>query len=312
VLPAPANATTCPTITIILDSLIIYSPIVNDANNVLAVQCYTRDGNMFKQVNFPTTSDVLRNPLGAKYQPNTAVASLTCGQSMSCTVGYSSSFGPAAWTVLADGGCWFDFRHFTTLSYQDPSSAWTCTQPPVQYTLSCLECTSPSFPWSAALALAGPPISSSEGGNAHSLNSVMIILAVSIVSVALILIITTMIVRHRRRAAALRSQQTAELAQVRMLSGNQNRRGGNHKPPQLYEIGNPTSEMPPEEYKGPIVVLHCGEGEQDEDGCLDRPLRWPQIALAVPESPAVIDNGSSPSAKSSENDSRMDGGEEQR
>lgn len=162
------------------------------------------------------------------------------------------------------------------------------------------------------MALAGPPLSPSDGGNAHSLNSIMIILAVSIVSVALILIITTMIVRYRRRAAALRSQHTAELAQIRMFTASQNRRGENHKPPQLYEIGNPTDELPPEEYKGPIVVLHCGEGEQDEEGFSDRPVRWPQIALAVPESSVADGEGSSHESKGSQHESRTDDGEDER
>lgn len=116
--PAPAaasggNSSACPTITLRLYSVEIYNSVVNDPNAVLAVQCYTRDGTHFKPVEMSTQSATVRGTQGARYTPGTNAAQITCGQAVTCRVGDASAASGATWDVLADAGCWFDFRHFT-------------------------------------------------------------------------------------------------------------------------------------------------------------------------------------------------------
>lgn len=187
------------------------------------------------------------------------------------------------------------------MSYKEPLSAWTCSKPPVQYTLACVECADPSFPWDLAVALAGPPLTDSSTSVGSSFNTMMVIISVSVVSVAVVLAVAGVLLRSRRRARALDSRmseltrmgQAAAAERMRLRNGR-----GAFKPPELFVVGEPV-DMPPSGYTGPIVVLHCGEGEEPGEGELKDGeaaasygsgegetgagmLRWPHIAIARP------------------------------
>lgn len=118
--PAPSSSNTtgnltqsCPMITLDLTSIEVYDPIITAPNGVIAVQCYTKDGSQFQPVSFPTNSDTVRGSAGARYQPNLPVARIGCDEAVSCRVSGSETATPTAWATIADGGCWFDYRHFT-------------------------------------------------------------------------------------------------------------------------------------------------------------------------------------------------------
>lgn len=258
---------------------------------MISVQCRSKDGINFPSVVFGTFTDVVRSSAGARYRPGEAVAEIGCGETISCSVGYSDS--PAGtpdqtFVLLADDGCWFDYRHFTQLSYQEPLSAWTCTKPPVRYTLECLECSDPNFPWEQALALAGPPLTDSPSGvgGSPTLNSVMVIISVSVVAGAVVLFITALLLRTRRRNREETMRMTELMARARSdgMDRHSHRRRRSLKPPAVFVVGDPSDDPLPEGYSGPIVVLHCGEGENEEqEEAGSETLRWPQIAIAKPE-----------------------------
>jgi hypothetical protein len=261
-------APTCPKISLKLNSIEIYDNIINDPDRSIVVVCYNKEGSAFAPVIFNTTSDVVRSISGARYRPSEPVAQIACGESISCTVGYSEPGSDDVITSIAEGGCWFDYRHFTQLSYQEPMSAWTCTKPPVRYTLECLECSDQDFPWEDALALAGPPLSDGDGlGENPTLNSVMVIISVSIVAGAVILVVTALLIRGRRRSI----EENVRVTELIMARGrdhaqSQRRRRSSFKPPAVFVVGKPIDGPPPPGYTGPIVVLHCGdEGEEEEE-----------------------------------------------
>lgn len=289
----PAPPATCPRISLILNSIEIYDEVINRDDSRISVQCRNKDGVNFPSVVFATTTDVVRSSAGARYRPGEKVADIGCGETISCSVSYSDSppgSTDPAFVLLADDGCWFDYRHFTQLSYQEPLSAWTCTKPPVRYTLECKECSDPAFPWEQALALAGPPLTDSQAGTAGSptLNSVMVIISVSVVAGAVVLVITALLLRTRRRNIEETIRMTELMARARSdgMDRHSHRRRRSLKPPAVFVVGDPSDDPPPEGYSGPIVVLHCGEGEEEEE--LDSNeqseiLRWPQIAIARPD-----------------------------
>jgi len=107
-----ATQAVCPTISLLLNSIEVYDPVVKDPYGGIRVQCYTRNGTEFPAVSFPTTSETAEGPTGARYTPGKSVAEITCGEAVSCRVSTSTT-APPSWDTIADGACWFDFRHFT-------------------------------------------------------------------------------------------------------------------------------------------------------------------------------------------------------
>jgi hypothetical protein len=262
--PSPPQ---CPTISLKLNSIEVYDSIINRPDRNIVVVCYNKKGRDFAPVVFNTTSDVVRSISGARYRPSESVAQIGCGESVSCTVGYNQDGSDGINTAIAEGGCWFDYRHFTQLSYQEPMSAWTCTKPPVRYTLECEECTDPNFPWEDALALAGPPLADGDGLSENpTLNSVMVIISVSIVAGAVILVVTALLLRGRRRSVE-ENVRMAELVMDRSrdhANSQRRRRSSSFKPPAVFVVGKPIDGPPPPGYIGPIVVVHCGDDEEEE------------------------------------------------
>jgi len=138
-------------------------------------------------------------------------------------------------------------------------------------------------------------------GTSTSINTMMVIVSVSVVSVAVVLAVAAVLVRNRRRLAAV-DRSTTELVDRHSRNSS---RPSSFKPPDLFVVGEPTDTAPPPGYSGPIVVLHCGEGEDDADElkccnslkpgevCVEEELdesggelqilRWPCIAIARPE-----------------------------
>ncbi|KAL4539702.1 hypothetical protein Ndes2437B_g01941 [Nannochloris sp. 'desiccata'] len=257
----------CPTISLKLNSIEVYDSIINQPDRNIVVVCYNRKGRAFAPVIFSTTSDVVRSFSGARYRPSESVAQIGCGDSVSCTVGFSEADSDSTFTTIAEGGCWFDYRHFTQLSYQEPMSAWTCTKPPVRYTLECAECTDPNFPWDDALALAGPPLPDGDGLSENpALNSIMVIISVSIVAGAVILVVTALLLRGRRRSIEENVRMTELImSRGRDQANSQRRRRSSFKPPAVFVVGKPIDGPPPPGYTGPIVVVHCGDDEEEEE-----------------------------------------------
>ena len=297
--PSPSG---CPRITLILNSIEVYDDVIDRDESTISVQCRNKDGVIFPSIEFGTNTDIVRSAAGARYRPAEPIGEIGCGESVSCSVAYTDSppnTTDATFVLLAEDGCWFDYRHFTQLSYQEPLSAWTCTKPPVRYTLECLECSDPNFPWDQALALSGPPLSDTQSGATASptLNSVMVIISVSVVAGAVILVITALLMRTRRRNVEDTMRMTELMARARSEGMDRHRLRPSLKPPAVFVVGDPSDLPPPEGYNGPIVVLHCGEGEEEEiqeGDVVDHDerqgnianhenLRWPQIAIARPE-----------------------------
>jgi len=179
----------------------------------------------------------------------------------------------------------------------------------VRYTLSCVECDQHDFPWDAAVELAGPPLSAAaaagtDGGGVAtaSFNSVIVFICVAVASVVLVLLAVGMTVRGRRRNAA-ENQRITEMMQRSAAEGVRQQRSGrrSHKPPAMFEMGEPREGPLPPRYRGPIVVLqpallHSGaaDGESSGDdeagsgGHGGKAARfWPQVAIARPETPCA-------------------------
>jgi hypothetical protein len=350
-IPAPSRGpvnVTCPTITLRLNSIEIYDASVTDPQAVFSVQCYTRDGYVFRPVQFSSQSATARGETGARYVPEGAVAQLSCGGEVSCSVGTAGAMS-TAWEVLADGGCWFDYRHFVqrtkekeknsvfdcvccvlsshtsrpthpnpprrAVSFQEPGSAWICSKLPVRYTLDCVECQQPSFPWQAAAELAGPELadpSISPPAPASTINSTVVIIAVAFASLVVVAFAVGVIVHGRRRAAAEdeRSMELVAQAQAAAAAAGGRRRSGSrpHKPAAMFMVGPPREGPLPPQYHGPIVVVQPGfegpEAEQSGEageasalspsrssegrgGAAPEMLCW-RVAIAQPEAPSPV------------------------
>jgi len=299
-----ASPPQCPEISLKLNSIEVYHRIITQVDKNLVVVCYNKNGGAFPPVIFNTTSDVVRSISGARYRPSESVARIGCGESVSCTIGYSDP-GSDAITAIAEGGCWFDYRHFTQLSYQEPMSAWTCTNSPVRYTLECVECTEPDFPWEDALALAGPPLPDGDGLNENpTLNSVMVIISVSIVAGAVILVVTALLLRGRRRSAEENARMTElVMARGREQANSRRRRSSSFKPPAVFVVGKPIDGPPPPGYDGPIVVLHCADDEEEEEYFYDGSDELMSKGKAVEDQDGEIDGSMTSGSRTSANGS---------
>jgi hypothetical protein len=108
----------CPPITLHLRYLEIVSPVFTYAGADLVVACRTNTGRLFPEVVIPEAAAFARSLQSARFSLNEPVATLRCGEAVSCrvlgTVGGAQ--GEAfSWVQLFDWGtnsCWFDYRHF--------------------------------------------------------------------------------------------------------------------------------------------------------------------------------------------------------
>lgn len=163
-LASPENATlpaaaSCPPMTLQLNTLEIYSAVVNNPQAWLVVQCFTDDGVQFPGVSFPTQTAVMRGVLGAAYNPEVVVARLTCGQAMSCRVGAKGSVtGP--WVLLAAGGCLSDYRRFIDSELGGRVLAGVAAAA----TLPCTPCSLVAFPCCACLGARPPHVALIDPG----------------------------------------------------------------------------------------------------------------------------------------------------
>lgn len=244
----------------------IYSIVVWDSDNIIGVQC-SSDDKVFPAITFRTSDATERGSNGARYRPNAPIGQITCGETLTCRIGSIDGDNPTSWRILADEGCTFDFRHFTQLSYEEPQSAWTCSKPPVRYTVDCVECSSPDFPWERALEGAGPPLDEEQSSGGTTVNSMLIIIGVGVVCLGIVLAILAVVIRSRRIAAA--DARMAEL--VRRSRANQDdvaqgdsSTSSSFKPAEFYEIGEAKTESPPANYKGPVVVINAGQYDVDK------------------------------------------------
>ena len=176
----------------------------------------------------------------------------------------------------------------------------------MRYALQCTTCAQPNFPWDWALATSGPPLESTQTDpSVGAFNSVMVIVSVSVVSVAVLASIAAVVIRSRRRDVA-----DAHLRDTVSQGGNRNRnRNEDFKPPELFVVDYMGSNPPSKEYDGPIVVLNCveeddmkeaQEGEHDDEGY----LVFPEIAIAERENASAVSLASRSSSSASSSASR--------
>lgn len=258
--------TECPEITLRETSVMLRESLIPGIGLPLfqvKTQCGLEDGRQFDPVYTSLNRDSNIVVFGGyrylRLYPNTPVATLKCGEVLTCELSLVSTIPGFEYKLatLASRSCTFDYRNFIQWGYKQQGLGFTCTEGSAYYTLTCEECQRDDFPWELAYNLSGPILE--ESSSTRSFNYIMVITAVSIVGFAILVSFVAILIRSRRRSAI-------DLRVSEMVSRNGGSTREPEKLPELFIVSENDDEgcQPSSEYNGPIVVFNASTLENDD------------------------------------------------
>ncbi|KAK9814244.1 hypothetical protein WJX72_002813 [[Myrmecia] bisecta] len=250
--PAPANQPADhPNVSLILESLKLYSQLLDNLDAVVIVDCQDDKGYIYSNVSFPVVTADTRQPGYAKFTLSEQVGYIVSGGRFSCRVDVQYTTPPPKSVrqtdnliLWGDSSCWFNYAMYDKTDSAF-SQAWSCTVPAGAYTLACDGCDGQS-------SILPAKRTNSNFWSSVQLRYIIITIACALVISVLIMAVAGYYTRRRqlrlRRAAALARQGMPEDMAPET----------NSKPPLFMEARSVSLGPPAKRPLGPVVILNYG------------------------------------------------------